>query len=1659
MKRPILYSIMSLVLLGIGSMQLSAQLKVNLNLTQRPDPYLTNWSKRPDIAVVTVVNSTSNVIEAKFKCVVNKDGKFLAETKNESMVVLSIPPGASQYFGADLVPMAAMRVAEGADVTAARTGMLPAGSYQFCVSLIDPVTSAVITQPVCKGFSVTSFQAPILLLPLDKSGVAQATRPMFRWTGISPRPSFPVTYRLQVFEVLPEQTAINAFRANRPIMDIGGIGTTQLLWPPDVELPRPDMTYVWSVRALNEDGQPVGDPDGYATPFMFTSNAVPGGDLGTGSKKSGGTEVQGGNNKKSTAAGGGQEETGSKKSGGGAPLPYVDPNPAGLPCGQCSYPVTITDTTADANPVAVGDSLSIGRFTMKVNSLTTATAASAGGKGEITIPWLWARVLVTFDSLKVNAAKQVIKGTARTEVDPAAPQYPQQWAINQAVSWNWTKSVVAWVDDFVKQNGKLVKQVNNLSVPLKMPLGFNNIKGYTICISEMIFTEQDAALAAVAAVPLVKLNDTLSFGAKNLSICPEGVGKTGRLELAQDFAISGYQQATPTFTITAAAPTAQRQGCYVTWGCDNNSDTLSLDIDVAFPRTWMTPRPDVDSTKRSVATLTGKTINWKEWVVTGNLTASTFANANGMGLQIDTMAFDFSDLENAPNMTFPPNYVGTQDSTFNGFFAKKIKMFMPDGWRTFADSNAAPEFIAQNLIINKNGFTGDLIAANVIQFPKANLNRLGASVDTVKVVFLNNDITQAYMRGKIQLPVTDTLPQNSITYKALFNNVEKSFDFSLTPTNQIDVKLLGGAKLTLQPSSALTMTLKKGRKKFNLLLNGEMGWNSVNLQIGQKTVNVDMAPDFENMRLFYDDSIGSKMMFDDGDWSFASGQKKLGKFPITIDKVKFSTPTPQGNELVRGKLEFDIIVALDSNKIGGRGTFDLTGAIEKSDPSAKFKFKPTFVDFNVQKIKVWADLAAVKITGELNFYNEDATWGNGFAAALDAKFKELQMQITADARFGSKLDNTNTRYRYWYVNAKAILPPPGIVFMPGYAFYGFGAAAWRRVNVNMTGAAPNVAQVAGATAPSTTASSGAAMSPDKNVGFGFKVLAVLGATPDPSKMNADIALTAQFSGTGGISTMAILGDLWLQAKLTERPSAPVKGSLSIAYDFTQRIFDLNAGVIVNKTPVTGNANLWVHLEGKTGIWFVKLGEPAQRNTINVDFLGTNISANSYFMFGKNITPPTGFTTRTYNGLASAGCYGMTPPSGGTTAAISGNGFAGGMDLGFDSGERNRKIVGRVYAKWRFAGGFEFNASFLRYPNGSLCGGDGLNWWYFQANAAAYAMANASVWIQPKKISDGCVVCCTNNHPNGCTINLAQIKFGAWAEAGFPKKSWIQGQATGSYDVLGGAFKGSFNAEFNVGDRCTPTPPTATTTAAQDVAAEQKNLLIKSVEPANNATGVAVTEPVKIVYNFEPNAAFELTELQGGAAGNTVNRQFQVKYDVTIEQRVNGVWTTLQTVHKKDALGAVLYRKKKPLVVTSTTVAQAAPKGQSNAPMTVNNVTYNLAPAPPAPPVQQAPIKVGVGGKNVGGNLPQEPVENELGGSAGISNAGVDTFIANSADWDRSTQVRATVVGTLWERTGANQWAVAKDRATNQDVKQTIVRTFSTPMDPVLANVNTNNSGK
>lgn len=257
-----------LLLLGIA-IPTFAQLKVTLNMSSRPDPYLSNWAERKETVIVTVINSGTSSIRAKFDCKINKDGSLIVNTKPEKMKILDIPSGVSQYYGEDLVPFEAAKIKDGADQTAIKTGMLPAGSYEFCCSLLDPQDKQ-LTAPVCKSFTLQSYQAPVLLQPEDKGSVKNKSRPMFRWTPVSPKPNFSVSYQLRVFEVLAGQTPINAFRANRPILERSDIPVTQFQWPADVELPNPKLQHIWTVRALDDKGNAIGEPTGYATPFTFT---------------------------------------------------------------------------------------------------------------------------------------------------------------------------------------------------------------------------------------------------------------------------------------------------------------------------------------------------------------------------------------------------------------------------------------------------------------------------------------------------------------------------------------------------------------------------------------------------------------------------------------------------------------------------------------------------------------------------------------------------------------------------------------------------------------------------------------------------------------------------------------------------------------------------------------------------------------------------------------------------------------------------------------------------------------------------------------------------------------------------------------------------------------------------------------------------------------------------------------------------------------------------------------------------------------------------------------------------------------------------------------------------------------------------------------------
>jgi hypothetical protein len=87
------------------------------------------------------------------------------------------------------------------------------------------------------------------------------------------------TYRLCVFEVLQNQTPIQALRANQPLLDKDVKAATQFIWNPGLSfLDSTIKKYVWTIQTLNAQGTVIAGEtssgQGISEPNTFTIAAA-----------------------------------------------------------------------------------------------------------------------------------------------------------------------------------------------------------------------------------------------------------------------------------------------------------------------------------------------------------------------------------------------------------------------------------------------------------------------------------------------------------------------------------------------------------------------------------------------------------------------------------------------------------------------------------------------------------------------------------------------------------------------------------------------------------------------------------------------------------------------------------------------------------------------------------------------------------------------------------------------------------------------------------------------------------------------------------------------------------------------------------------------------------------------------------------------------------------------------------------------------------------------------------------------------------------------------------------------------------------------------------------------------------------------------------------
>jgi hypothetical protein len=275
-------------LLILASVLADAQLSVNLLTSPTPPSTVSEWATRKEV-ITYLVNSRQGAIkQVKIKCELQlTDGTVVAATDLANAPLITLIDGNNLFYAAEVFPVQHMMFLGKYKTILQNTGKLISENYQLCVTLVNPVDYGPVSEVRCRNFYVASLQLPIAVMPASESVLpAEKARTaiIFRWTPVTPRPASPVVYHIQVFEILPGQTPMQAFRSNLPVANQSITGTTQFIWQPQLSLlPFPNqtdsirdnskLTFIWTIQATDTNGLPLGDgainADGRSEPSVF----------------------------------------------------------------------------------------------------------------------------------------------------------------------------------------------------------------------------------------------------------------------------------------------------------------------------------------------------------------------------------------------------------------------------------------------------------------------------------------------------------------------------------------------------------------------------------------------------------------------------------------------------------------------------------------------------------------------------------------------------------------------------------------------------------------------------------------------------------------------------------------------------------------------------------------------------------------------------------------------------------------------------------------------------------------------------------------------------------------------------------------------------------------------------------------------------------------------------------------------------------------------------------------------------------------------------------------------------------------------------------------------------------------------------------------------
>jgi len=1060
-----------------------------------------------------------------------------------------------------------------------------------------------------------------------------------------------------------------------------------------------------------------------------------------------------------------------------------------------------------------GKYIKVNTFNMLVTEISKTSNRSGlytlSGKGSITVPWLLTPIHVEFENIGVAGSnKTMTSGNiyAIQDIDTRG-DFPS--FLKASNNSKVTKAQAKKLRDnlFKNKDAKIVSGQsldNNLlkaggnDIP-KLPLGMNNVLGYTLAITEMSFSALENKLVCIAVLPYAKetAEDVIAFAAADIQFDQSSPSKAGgKLVLLEDFNI--VDPAEESYGITLLAKDGKDFSTYIEWDCKGFKN-LKVAVDVSLPRKWLIPTIEneniqPDTTAKVKARAIADITNLNDWLLTLKLGSCEIVGLEGSELEIEAIVIDNSDKKNPEGIKFPKEFTGAKDDKFRGFYIQSAKMVLPKFFNKSTDTTGI-QIAVDNFIIGKTGLSGSIAVGSkenpIINLASGTLGDFQASLEKVEINILNKSIKKAEVSGRLLLPISQagTNEANTLAYTASWNDGTKkkgsSVLLEIKPGGEkgLSADLFGGAVLSLDNTSIISMEYTKGKTKKSkgtvisiVNLNGNI---NINKRLLDK-IDANLTMTFANLGFTYNNSNPKvkNFTFNKASFGFASPQKKVGGFNATLTKVELTDnpTTPQGY-LASVILSFDVNLNLGAN-FSGTTNLSLIGGIKKENN----QYKPGFIDAKINTISVDASVAAVALKGTFTFYSNDPVYGQGFKGEAAAVFEKVGA-ITAAVQFGSVLSpTTNQNYNYWFAEAKLILKKPIPIVNP-IGLKGAGIGAWYHMSTSGTGSVS--AEDANKTEDVKGTNSGMEFKPDDKNLFGFRISGVFVTTSSERGFNGDLVFSASFTKSDGIEKLGVTGEGYVGAALNDRDKALVKGTLDASYDFTKDYLNVKVAVSIKYPPVSplnvymlktvGDAEFILTVDGQKKInnepaWSLTIGTPKKPNQI-LYYQVFNLWF--YMRMGNDLTPTD------FNDLTKAGLALVSPtlkPEPVADASSSGKGF----DFGFGFNQAGSINFGPFGGSFTVGG--EMNLSLMKYDAANGCVTDKMDYWYARGGAAAYANANVNFM--------------------GLGFNLGA---GALMQGGAPDPLWVKGKVAGRVSVKIFVLTIGFNANvgFTYGTPCRP----------------------------------------------------------------------------------------------------------------------------------------------------------------------------------------------------------------------------------------------------------------